>query len=381
MLRQQGITLIHIGSKNRLISLLDKIHWRSNINRDLLAFIRQLSTLLSAGIPLLQAILIISKSTVSSKLQKILKKIAADITAGQTFASALLKHPRYFNAIFCSLVAAGEKTGCLDSMLWKLTLQKEKMAELKTKLGKALIYPIAVFVVAIFVTLILLLFVVPVFKQVFSDFGAHLPWFTQCILRISEALQKYHGQILIGCFSLTGIAMALQKHSVKFSNRLQWFLHALPLVGKVLKSAAIARFSRVLALNFSAGIPFVEALKMAAPAAGQGVFYQAAIAVSRELAKGETLYLAMRKTEVFPEMYLQMVHIGEESGAFESILNRMADFYEQEVENLIVKLTSLCEPFIMLLLSVIVGSLVIAMYLPLFRLGSVYDSTMLAMTP
>jgi type IV pilus assembly protein PilC len=368
MLQQQGISSVRIKKWKFLQGQgqYSKIKYK-----DITLFTRQLSTLLIAGIALLQALQIIAKGVAKKQLQEVIKIIISDIAAGQSFAFALQKHSRYFNQLFCSLINTGEQIGCLDTTLLKIVAQREKLEDIKNKVTKALVYPSAVFFVAVVITGILLVFVVPTFKNLFSDFGASLPWFTQFVICLSESLQKYYWLLCAMLFFFLSSIVIMQKRWIKFANLLQSWSLSLPLVGVVLKHAAIARFSRTLAITFAAGLPLDKALQIVAQATGNVIFNDASVYIGREIVKGETLQQSMRKTAIFPEMVIQMVHIGEEAGALEQMLAKIADYYEQEVDNRVVNLMNLCEPLVIIILSILVGGLVMAMYLPIFKLGSV----------
>ena len=368
MLQQQGISSIRI-KKGKLLSVFRQ--QRKIKYKDITLFTRQLSTLLTAGIDLLQALQIIAKGVTKKKLQDILKIIIADIAAGQSFASALQKHSGYFNKLFCSLINTGEQIGCLDATLLKIAIQREKVEEIKSKITKALVYPGTVFLVAAIIIVILLLFVVPTFKNLFADFGASLPWFTQFVIFLSESLQSYYGLLFVSLFFFLGGMVIILKCNKKFANSLQSWSLSLPFVGVILKNSAIARFSRTLSITFAAGLPLDKALQIVAHATGNIIFNDASVCISREIVKGETLQYAMRQAVIFPEMVLQMVHIGEEAGALEQMLAKIADYYEQEVDSSVANLMNLCEPLVIIILSILVGGVVMAMYLPIFKLGSV----------
>jgi type IV pilus assembly protein PilC len=366
-LRRQGIITNKVAKKRK--------PWFSRKNRkitqaDITFFSRQLATMIEAGIPLVQAFDIISKGQSNTRLKQLLETIKSDIETGLTLSEAMKKHPSYFNDLFCNLVDAGEKSGSLEMMLNKVALYKEKIETIKKKIKKALTYPIAVIIVAIIVTAGLLIFVVPQFESLFKGFGADLPAATQMVVNMSKFLQAYW-YIIFGTLAalVYGFIYALS-HSIEFAQIVDRYLLKLPIIGSILEKAAVARFSRTLSITFAAGLPLVEALNSVAGATGNIIFAHATERIKDEVSTGQQMNIAMANTHLFPNMVIQMVAIGEESGALEKMLSKVADFYEEEVDNAVDSLSSLIEPIIMCVLGVLVGGLVIAMYMPIFKLGS-----------
>lgn len=334
-------------------------------------FCRQLATLIAAGIPIIQAFDIVSKSQDNEKMRQLIYSIKSDVETGLSLAESLQKQTNYFNALFCNLVDAGEKSGSLEIMLNKVAAYKEKVERIKKKVKKALTYPIAVLIVAFLVTAGLLIFVVPQFQSLFNGFGASLPAITQGVVTLSTMFRSYWYIIFIGLGSLGYAFIYAQSHSPQFAQQVDRILLKCPLIGAIFEKAAVARFTRTLSITFAAGLPLVTALKSVAGATGNILYAQATDKIREDVATGQQLQMAMGNTGLFPNMAIQMVAIGEESGTLEQMLSKVADFYEEEVDNAIEALSSLLEPLIMLILGVLVGGLVIAMYLPIFKLGSV----------
>ena len=327
--------------------------------------------MMAAGVPLVQAFEIIGRGHEKPAMQDLIMTIKADVESGTALAHSLEKHPNYFDDLFCNLVDAGEQSGALETLLDKIAMYKEKTEELKGKVKKALFYPTAVLVVAFIVSGILLLFVVPQFQELFQGFGADLPAFTQMVINLSEFMQKYWWLVLFGVGAAVFGFINAKKRSLAFRQALDRFSLKIPVIGAILEKSAIARFARTLATMFAAGVPLVEAMESVAGATGNSVFEQATLRMKDEVATGTQLQQSMRSTNLFPNMVVQMVAIGEESGSLDEMLSKVADFYEQEVDNLVDGLSSLLEPLIMAILGVVVGGLVIAMYLPIFKLGAV----------
>lgn len=338
--------------------------------KDIAIFSRQLATMLDAGVPLVQSFDIIGKGHENPAMQDLLLGIKADIEGGDTLAEALNKRPLFFDELFCNLVEAGEQAGVLETLLDKIATYKEKTESMKAKIKKALTYPMAVLVVAFIVTTILLLFVVPVFEDLFKGFGADLPAFTQFVIGLSEWLQEYWW-ILFGGIGGTIYAFTyFKRRSRKFNHFLDKVLLKLPIVGLILNKSAIARFSRTLSTMSAAGVPLVEALESVAGATGNIIYSEAVLKMREDVATGQRLQFAMQQAKLFPHMVVQMVAIGEESGSIDAMLEKVADFYEEEVDNLVDNLSSLMEPLIMAVLGVLVGGLIVAMYLPIFKMGA-----------
>ncbi|MFZ2313210.1 MAG: type II secretion system F family protein [Methylobacter sp.] len=337
---------------------------------DIAIFSRQLATMLSAGVPLVQSFDIVGKGHENPSMQKLLLGIKADIEGGDTLAQALNKKSLYFDELFCNLVEAGEQAGVLETLLDKIATYKEKTESMKKKIKKALTYPIAVVVVAFIVTAILLIFVVPVFEDLFKSFGADLPAFTRMVIDMSEWMQNYWWiviGIIVGAVYTFGY---FKKRSRKFNHFLDKTLLKTPVVGLIINKSAIARFARTLSTMSAAGVPLVEALESVAGACGNIIYAEAVLKMREEVATGERLQFAMSQADLFPHMVQQMVAIGEESGSMDAMLAKVADFYEEEVDNLIDNLSSLMEPIIMVILGILVGGLIVAMYLPIFKMGA-----------
>ena len=337
---------------------------------DIAIFTRQMATMLKAGVPLVQSFDIVAEGAGNPTMTALVNDIRNDVAAGGGFAAACAKHPKYFDNLFCSLVDSGEQSGTLELMLDRVATYKEKTEALKAKIKKALTYPIAVIVVAIIVTAILLIKVVPQFAETFQSFGSDLPAFTKLVVSMSEWMQA-NWFILFGAIGLAVAAFGqARRRSQAFSDWVDKISLKIPAIGDIVYNAVIARFSRTLATTFGAGVPLVDALNSVAGAAGNAVYNKAIIQIRDDVTTGQTLYSAIRFTNLFPTMLLQMVSIGEESGSLDEMLDKVATHYEEAVDNAVDSLTSLLEPFIMSILGVLVGGLMIAMYLPIFMLGS-----------
>ena len=366
-LRRQGINPLKVKKKPKpLFSQGKKI-----IPKDIATFSRQLATMMSSGVPLVQAFEIIGRGHEKPAMQELIMNVKTDVESGTALAQSLEKHPKYFDDLFCNLVDAGEQSGALETLLDKVATYKEKTEELKGKVKKALFYPTAVLVVAFIVSGILLLFVVPQFQELFQGFGADLPAFTQMVINLSEFMQKYWWLVLAGIGILVFAFVNAKQRSAAFRKGLDRLSLKIPVVGQILEKSAIARFARTMATMFAAGVPLVEAMDPVAGATGNALFEEATLRMKDEVSTGTQLQQSMRATGLFPNMVVQMVAIGEESGSLDDMLGKVADFYEQEVDNLVDGLSSLLEPLIMAILGVVVGGLVIAMYLPIFKLGAV----------
>lgn len=338
---------------------------------DIAVFTRQLATMIKAGVPLVQAFEIVADGQVNPAFRELVVSLKNDVSSGNSLGAALERHPRYFDKLFCNLVHAGEQAGKLDSMLDRVATYKEKTEALKAKIRKALTYPAAVVAVAVVVTLILLVWVVPQFAETFRSFGADLPAFTLMVLRMSEFTQAYWW-LIIGALVAAGFAFKEARlRSRRFADWLDAAMLKLPIIGPILKEAVVARFARTLCTTFGAGVPLVEALESVAGAAGNEVYARAILQIRDDVTVGTTLNQAIRTTGMFPMMLLHMVSIGEESGALDTMLDKVATHFEAEVDNKVDNLTALLEPLIMSVLGVLVGGLMIAMYLPIFMLGSV----------
>jgi len=338
---------------------------------DIALFTRQMATMMKAGVPLLQSFDIIGEGFDNPNMRKLVDDLKQEVAAGNSFAAALRKKPQYFDDLYCNLVDSGEQSGALETLLDRVATYKEKTEALKAKIKKAMNYPIAVVLVAIIVSAILLIKVVPQFQEVFANFGAELPAFTLMVIGLSEALQEWWFIVLAGLLAAAFAFKEAHKRSEKFRNWFDRLLLKVPIVGDILFKSSVARFARTLSTTFAAGVPLVDALDSVAGATGNVVFRNATMKVKNDVSTGMQLNFSMRTTGTFPTMAVQMTAIGEESGALDEMLGKVATFYEDEVDNMVDGLTSLMEPMIMAVLGVLVGGLIIAMYLPIFQLGAV----------
>lgn len=338
---------------------------------DIAIFTRQMATMMKAGVPLVQSFEIVEDGMDKPRMREMIAQIRNDVASGSGLAPALAKHPRHFDDLYCSLVAAGEESGTLEAMLDRVATYKEKTEALKAKIRKALTYPIAVICVAVVVTLILLIKVIPVFADTFRNFGSDLPAFTLFVMKISEFVQEWWLIILVAIAAIGFLFRELRFRSVAFAERIDRVMLKFPIIGGIVHDAIIARFSRTLSTTFAAGVPLVDALESTAGAAGNSVYAKAIRQIKDDVTTGSTLYNAIRTTGLFPNLLLQMVSIGEESGALDEMLGKVADHYEAAVDDAVDNLSSLLEPLIMSVLGILVGGLMIAMYLPIFMLGSV----------
>ena len=368
-LRKQGINITNIREKrkNPLEGLMKK-----KVNTlDITIFTRQLATMMKAGVPLVQSFEIVAEGLDNPSMREVVLGIKGEVEGGNTFAGALKKYPQYFDKLFCSLVESGEQSGALETMLDRVAIYKEKSELLKQKIKKAMKYPITVILVALIVTLILMVKVVPVFQGLFGSFGAELPAFTQMVVNMSNWTQKYWFVLLLGIGIAITAFMEAKKRSKKFRDALDRIALKLPIFGDLVYKSIIARFSRTLSTTFAAGVPLIDALESTAGATNNVVFETAVLKIRDDVATGQQLQFAMRMANVFPSMAIQMVAIGEESGSLDAMLDKVATHFENEVDNAVDGLTSMMEPLIMAILGVLVGGLVIAMYLPIFQMGSV----------
>lgn len=366
-LRKQGIAVTKVNRASTLFAKRAKPIKPLHIA----FFTRQLATMMSSGVPIVQAFEIIAEGSENPSLRKLVDEIRTDVAAGNTLADALRKHPKHFDDLFCNLVESGEQSGRLESLLDRIATYKEKTEALKAKIKKAMTYPIAVVIVAIVVTAILLLKVVPQFKEVFSGFGAELPSFTLMVIGISEWLQSWWIVALLAFLAIGYVYRQAHLRSKAFRDGQDRTLLKVPVVGDIVYKAAVARYARTLSTTFAAGVPLVSALDSVAGAAGNVVFYNAVLKVKEDVSAGSQLNFSMRTTGVFPALAVQMAGIGEESGNLDGMLEKVADYYEAEVDNAVDNLTTLMEPMIMAVLGVLIGGLIVAMYLPIFQLGSV----------
>ncbi|MDY0917784.1 type II secretion system F family protein [Pseudomonas viridiflava] len=366
-LRKQGINPTKVRKKT--VSIFGR--GKKIKPLDIAFFSRQMATMMKAGVPLLQSFDIISEGSENPNMRSLVDSLKQEVSAGNSFATALRQKPEHFDDLFCNLVDAGEQAGALESLLDRVATYKEKTEKLKAKIKKAMTYPAAVLVVAIIVSGILLIKVVPQFQSVFASFGAELPAFTLMVIGLSEIVQTWWLAIL-GLF-IAGIFLFKRsyKQSQKFRDSIDRFLLKIPIIGPLIFKSSVARYARTLATTFAAGVPLVEALDSVAGATGNVVFRNAVMKIKQDVSTGMQLNFSMRSTGVFPSLAIQMTAIGEESGALDSMLDKVATYYEDEVDNMVDSLTSLMEPMIMAVLGVIVGGLVIAMYLPIFKLGNV----------
>ncbi len=363
-LRRQGILVTKLKKK--------KVGSGGNVtDKDITLFTRQLATMVKSGVPLLQSFDIVGKGTNNPALARLLTAIKTDVETGSSLATAFRKYPLYFDALFCNLVAAGEQAGILDTLLDRLASYKEKIQAIKSKLKSAMFYPISILVVAFVITAVIMIFVVPAFKGVFASFGGDLPGPTLVVVAISDYFVSNWYIIFGGLFgAIYGIAQAF-KRSRAFQIAVDKYALKVPVFGDLIRKTSIARWTRTLSTMFAAGVPLVEALDSVGGAAGNYVYALATKQIQAEVSTGSNLTIAMQNTDVFPPMVTQMVAIGEESGQLDGMLGKVADFFEAEVDDAVEALSSLMEPMIMVVLGILIGGLVIAMYLPIFKLGSV----------
>ncbi len=365
-LRRQGLVPVRIKKQTKLFSAGGKV-----TVADIAVFSRQLATMLAAGIPLVQAFEIVGAGHDNPAMQRLILSIKADVEGGTALAEALARHPLHFDDLFVNLVEAGEQAGALESLLDKIATYKEKTEAIKKKIKKALFYPAAVMAVAVLVTVILLVFVIPEFENLFKGFGADLPGFTQAVINLSKFVQNQGWLLAITTAGSIYGFIWIKKRSRKVRHILDRMSLKAPIVGPILTKAAIARYARTLSTMFSAGVPLVEALESVAGATGNIVYENAVMRMRDEVATGQRLQRAMENTNLFPNMVVQMIAVGEESGSLDDMSSKVADFYEDDVDAAVDSMSSLLEPLIMLILGVLVGGLVIAMYLPIFKMGAV----------
>ncbi len=363
-LRRQGILPTKV--KQQKMSKSRKVK-----DKDIAIFTRQLSTMMKAGVPLLQAFDISIKGSNNPGLSKLLNDVRNEVAGGSSLSQSFSKYPLYFDRLYCNLVNAGEQAGILDDLLNRLATYKEKMLALQRRIKSALFYPIAIMVVAAVVVTIMMMFVVPEFKKVFENFGAALPAPTLVVVAISDFFVTYWYIVLGIPIGAIVAFMYLYKRSPKVQNFADRTVLKLPIVGDIILKATVARWTRTLSTMFAAGVPLVEALESVGGAAGNQVYLQATKAIRNEVSTGTSLTVSMQNANVFPSMVIQMVSIGEESGQLDSMLGKISDFYEEEVDSAVDSLSSLMEPLIMAFLGIVIGALVVAMYLPIFMLGSV----------
>lgn len=364
-LRRQGITVTKVKKQSGFASK-GKVS-----DKDITLFTRQLATMMKSGVPLLQSFDIVGKGHSNPAVAKLLADIKSDVETGSSLSAAFRKYPLYFDALFCNLIGAGEQAGILDTLLDRLATYKEKILAIKSKIKSALVYPISIIIVAFVITSVIMIFVIPAFKELFSSFGADLPGPTVVVMKISDIFVEWWWAI----FGSIGFGLWFffytWKRSLSMQATMDRLILKLPIFGELIRKATIARFARTMSTMFAAGVPLVEALDSVAGASGNRVYYDATKRIQSEISTGTSLTVAMQNSDVFPNMVLQMTAIGEESGALDSMLGKVADFYEAEVDDAVATLSSLMEPVIMVVLGVLIGGLVIAMYMPIFKLGAV----------
>ncbi len=339
---------------------------------DIAIFARQLTTMMGAGVPMVQAFEIVANGMDNKAMREMVTDVKTEIEGGSNLTAALRKHPKHFDDLFCSLTEAGEQSGTLETLLNEIATYKEKSESLKKKIKKAMAYPIAVLIVAAIVTTILLIYVVPQFETLFEGMGGNLPAFTQMIVNMSEFMQKWWFAMAAGVGVAVWTFLQAKKRSVKFSRSLDRLVLKLPVFGDIIVKASTARFARTLATMSKAGVPLVEAMDSVAGTAGNYVFEQAILKMKEEAATGQQLQVSIASSGLFSNMVVQMVAIGEESGSIDDMLAKVADYYEEEVDNAVDAMTSLMEPMIMSFLGVVIGGLVIGMYLPIFKMGDAF---------
>ena len=368
-LRKQGITPGKVKKKAK--PLFGMSGDKKITAKDIAVISRQIATMLGAGVPLVQTIEMIGKGHNNGNIQKLLTEIGNKLSSGIPLSDCLRDHPRYFDDLYCDLVASGEQSGSLETIYDRIATYKEKAEALKAKIKKAMTYPIAVLVISAIVTSILLIFVVPVFEEVFAGFGAELPAFTRMVVSLSDFMVAYWYIGLAAIFAFVFLFKRAHRNSQKLRDQVDKNILKLPVIGSLLDKAAVARYARTLSTTFAAGVPLIDALESAAGAAGNAVFRDAILEVRAEVTSGMQMNLAMRNCSIFPDMVIQMVAIGEESGAVDEMLSKVATVYEAEVDNAVDNLTALLEPMIMAFLGVVIGGLIIAMYLPIFQIGAI----------
>jgi type IV pilus assembly protein PilC len=363
-LRRQGVLVTKVKKR--------RMRGGSSIKqKDIAVFTRQLATMMKAGVPLLQAFDIVGRGATNPRLTKLLNDVRTDVETGTSLSVAFRKHPMQFNALYCNLVEAGEQGGILEQLLERLAIYEEKTMQLKQKIKSALVYPIAVLVVAFVVLTIIMLFVIPSFKEVFTSFGAELPAPTLAVMWLSEQFVKFWW-LLFGVMIGGGyFFIQTWRRSEKMQMAMDRLFLRLPVFGDLIRKAVLARWTRTLSTMFGAGVPLVEALDSVGGASGNAVYLQATEQIQKEVSTGTALTMAMQNTGVFPTMVLQMASIGEESGSLDHMLGKAAEFYEEEVDEMVKGLSSLMEPFIIVILGVLIGGIVVSMYLPIFKLGAV----------
>ena len=363
-LHRQGISVTRLTKKSTPRA-------RKISEKDLCIFTRQLATMLKAGVPLLQSFDIVARGHANPSVARLLLDIRSDVETGTSLSQAFRRYPHYFDQLFCNLVAAGEQAGILDDLLMRLATYKEKTLALKGKIKSAMVYPAAVLAVAMIVTAVIMIWVVPSFKSVFESFGAELPLPTLFVIWLSDRFVEYWPMVFGGSVVGTALLIRAWKRSASMQAATDRLLLKIPVFGPLIRKAVIARWTRTLATMFSAGVPLVESLESVGGASGNAVYHEATQKIALVVSSGTSLTAAMQQSNVFPAMVTQMAAIGEESGSLDAMLRKVAEFYEDEVDAAVASLSSLMEPVIMVILGVLIGGLVVAMYLPIFKLGSV----------
>ena len=364
LLRRQGIKIVEVKRQKRARG--GKI-----TEKDITLFTRQLATMLKSGVPLLQSFDIVAKGHSNPAVARLITDIRTEVETGASLKQAFEKHPLYFDALYTNLIGAGEAAGILDAVLERLATYKEKILAIKSKIKAALFYPIAILIVAFIITAVIMIFVIPAFKQVFTSFGADLPALTLMVIALSDFFVDYWWAIFGGIGAAIWFFFYTWKRSEKMQHTMDRILLKTPVFGDLVRKSSVARWTRTLSTTFAAGVPLVEALDSVAGAAGNHVYFVATKKIQSEVATGSSLNSAMQGTDVFANMVIQMVAIGEEAGSLDSMLSKVADYYEQEVDDAVAALSSLMEPMIMVVLGTLIGGLVIAMYLPIFKMGAV----------
>lgn len=367
-LRRQGVSPSKVKKKPK--PMFGGVATKKKITtKDITIFARQLATMMSAGVPLVQSFDIVAKGHENPSMQTLLMTVKGSVEGGSSLAESLAKHPKHFDNLFCNLVNAGEQAGILEGLLHRLATYMEKTESIKAKVKKAMFYPMAVLVIAIIITAILLIFVIPQFESMFNSFGGELPALTRFVIDLSEFFQAWWFAMLAGVVGTVFVIKKLKETSLQFNRILDRVILKIPAIGPILEKAVIARYARTLSTMFAAGVPLVEALNTVSGTVGNSLYGEAIVVMRDEVATGQQLTVSMKQAELFPNMVLQMVSIGEETGALDGMLAKVADFYEEEVDDAVEGLSSLLEPMIMAILGVLIGGLVIAMYLPIFKMG------------
>ena len=368
-MRRQGIKPTKVRKKPRPLFGLEG--GQKILPADIAVFTRQVATMLQAGVALVQSLEMIAMGTENKKMEKLILQLNDKVQAGAPFSDTLREHPLYFDDLYCDLVQSGEQSGALDNIFARVATYKEKAEALKSKIKKAMNYPVAVLAIAGIVTGILLIFVVPQFQEIFAGFGAELPAFTLFVIGISEVMQAYWWIVVLSLVVAGYVFVQVHRRSPEFRDQVDAALLKIPVIGVILNKAAVARYARTLSTTFAAGVPLIEALESAAGASGNAVYRKAIMDIRTEVSAGNQMNYAMRATGIFPPMVTQMVAIGEESGSLDSMLDKVANIYEGEVDDAVDGLTALIEPMIMAVLGIVIGGLIVAMYLPIFEMGKV----------